>query len=256
VILDHSAELAGIVALENIIRGPARTANCLLTRSPAVPTHPRLTAARVSHRGVIKRPYGPEPGPATPARHPLEDQRPGGSLFNRRELDTFRPALTESLTRELSECSRHACGCCGCLTLLNVSSYEICPGCGWEDDRADTHRRRGEPDAPSGPNRISLTQARANFAAFGASLERRSMFVRDPDRRSALRGGETNPLPLRGEAVAPPRALEKPPTSCRPAYLNWAPCQVLGRGVVAFGGVLVGSVDARAYLGPRPGLGR
>ena len=37
------------------------------------------------------------------------------------------------------------------------------------------------------------------------------------------------------------------------AYLNWGPCQVSWRGVVVFGGGLVGSVDARPYLGPRPG---
>jgi len=37
------------------------------------------------------------------------------------------------------------------------------------------------------------------------------------------------------------------------AYLNWGPCQALWGGVVVFGGGLVGSVDARAYLGPRLG---
>jgi hypothetical protein len=35
-------------------------------------------------------------------------------------------------------------------------------------------------------------------------------------------------------------------------YLNWGPCQVPWRGVVVFGGGVVGSVDARPYLGPRP----
>jgi hypothetical protein len=82
--------------------------------------------------------------------------------------------------RELAECPRHACDCCGYLTLLNPGHYEGCAVCDWEDDRADNNRRHGGPDAPSGPNGISLTQARENFAAFGAALERRSMFVRDP----------------------------------------------------------------------------
>ena len=87
--------------------------------------------------------------------------------------------VSERLMRELAEAPRHACECCRCLTLLNVSHYETCAVCGWEDDRADNNRRDGGPDAPGGPNHISLSQARANFASFGASSERRSMFARD-----------------------------------------------------------------------------
>ena len=88
--------------------------------------------------------------------------------------------VSERLMRELAEAPRHACECCRCLTLLNVSHYETCAVCGWEDDRADNNRRDGGPDAPGGPNHISLSQARANFASFGASSQRRSMFARDP----------------------------------------------------------------------------
>ncbi len=72
------------------------------------------------------------------------------------------------------------CDCCGYRTLLNAGHYEDCPVCGWEDDRCDTTRIKGGPDAPSGPNRISLTQARENYATFGASLERRKQWVRAP----------------------------------------------------------------------------
>jgi hypothetical protein len=43
--------------------------------------------------------------------------------------------------------------------------------------------------------------------------------------------------------------------TCTNAYLNWGRCQGW-RGVVVVVGVLGRSVDARAYLGPRPGLGR
>lgn len=88
--------------------------------------------------------------------------------------------LSERLERELSEAPRYVCDCCGFKTLLNPGYYEICDVCGWEDDRDDSNRRRGGPHAPSGPNRISLTQARANYRQFGAAKERSRPFVRDP----------------------------------------------------------------------------
>jgi hypothetical protein len=50
--------------------------------------------------------------------------------------------------------------------------------CRWEDDRADA-RPQGI-DAPSGPNRVSLREARANFEAFGACTERDSAHARPP----------------------------------------------------------------------------
>ena len=72
----------------------------------------------------------------------------------------------------------YACPCCGYLTLDQRGWYEICPVCFWEDDGQDSHdadRVRG------GPNRsLSLTQARENFAAYGASQERRLPLVRPP----------------------------------------------------------------------------
>ena len=48
------------------------------------------------------------------------------------------------------------------------------------------------------------------------------------------------------------RRFQRAPTL---AYLNWGRCQVWRRVVVVVG-VLGRSVDARAYLGPRPGRGR
>jgi cysteine-rich CPCC protein len=88
--------------------------------------------------------------------------------------------LSERLQRELREAPRYVCDCCGYRTLLNPGHYEICAVCRWEDDRCDNNRRRGGPDAPSGPNQISLSQGRANFACFGAADERDKKYVRDP----------------------------------------------------------------------------
>jgi hypothetical protein len=88
--------------------------------------------------------------------------------------------LSERLERELREAPRYVCDCCGHRTLLNPGYYEICVVCGWEDDRVDNNRRRGGPDARSGPNGISLSEARANFARLGAAKERSLPFVRSP----------------------------------------------------------------------------
>src|SRR4051794_29260564 len=53
-----------------------------------------------------------------------------------------------------------------------------------------------------------------------------------------------------GSTTSGNRRGDAPITS---AYLNWGPCQAWWWGVVVVGAGLVGSVDARAYLGPRPG---
>jgi len=62
--------------------------------------------------------------------------------------------------------SQIRCPCCRCLTLDSRGGFEICPVCFWEDDGQD------DDDADivrGGPNRdLSLTQARKNYAAFGA----------------------------------------------------------------------------------------
>lgn len=100
--------------------------------------------------------------------------------LSREQAPAWAERLSQDLQRELSEAPRLACDCCGYLTLLNPGHYEICDVCGWEDDRSDNNRRRGGPDAPNGPNHISLTQGRANFARFGAAKERRKEYVRDP----------------------------------------------------------------------------
>jgi len=59
-----------------------------------------------------------------------------------------------------------ACHCCGFITLTteHEGSFEICPICFWEDDLAQYE----DPTYEGGANKPNLTQARANFAEFGA----------------------------------------------------------------------------------------
>ncbi|WP_423835832.1 CPCC family cysteine-rich protein [Streptomyces endophytica] len=69
------------------------------------------------------------------------------------------------------------CPCCGFLTLEQRGFYEICPVCGWEDDGQDDHNA---DEYIGGPNRVSLTEARRNYASFGAAEERDRQRVRPP----------------------------------------------------------------------------
>jgi len=55
------------------------------------------------------------------------------------------------------------CACCDHFS-LDDGEWEICPVCFWEDDGLGI----SEPDMASGPNQMTLRQARANFAEFGA----------------------------------------------------------------------------------------
>jgi hypothetical protein len=72
----------------------------------------------------------------------------------------------------------YPCPCCGFKTLPERGGYEICPVCFWEDDGQDDH------DADivrGGPNKnLSLSEARKNFIAYGASDERYLENVRRP----------------------------------------------------------------------------
>lgn len=81
------------------------------------------------------------------------------------------------------------CPCCGYRTLPSPSpSDEICPVCFWQDDFVDNH----DTDV-LGPNRVLLSEARANFARWGASDRRWVDRVRPPrpDERPARAWTET-----------------------------------------------------------------
>ena len=68
---------------------------------------------------------------------------------------------------------KYACLCCGYLTLSERPSgtFEICPVCFWEDDGTL------EASSGSGPNHMTLGEARANFRRLGAVTERVVAFV-------------------------------------------------------------------------------
>lgn len=87
---------------------------------------------------------------------------------------------------------REACPCCGYVTLAERGTSQICRVCFWEDDAflRDAHH------AYSLPNRMTLAEARTNFATLGAcdaralrnilpfdaraNIERRSVDATDP----------------------------------------------------------------------------
>lgn len=72
----------------------------------------------------------------------------------------------------------YRCPCCGFVTLAERAMYEICPVCFWEDDGQDDH---DADECRGGPNgQLSLTEARRNFEATGASSGRLSPQVRAP----------------------------------------------------------------------------
>ncbi|WP_327291095.1 CPCC family cysteine-rich protein [Streptomyces sp. NBC_01198] len=71
----------------------------------------------------------------------------------------------------------YACPCCAYITLTRRAYHETCPVCDWEDDGQDDH---DADEDRGGPNCLSLTEARENFKAFGASQERRTRYLREP----------------------------------------------------------------------------
>ena len=63
----------------------------------------------------------------------------------------------------------YRCPCCGYRTLRERGQHEICKVCFWQDDGQDDH---DADEVRGGPNKnLSLTQARANYRAFGAVAE-------------------------------------------------------------------------------------
>jgi len=73
---------------------------------------------------------------------------------------------------------RHACPCCGYLTLSAEppGTFEICPVCFWEDD--DVQFR--DVTCTGGANEVSLVDARRNFLISGAASKKYEGQVRPP----------------------------------------------------------------------------
>ncbi|MEV8320697.1 CPCC family cysteine-rich protein [Streptomyces sp. NPDC059900] len=80
-------------------------------------------------------------------------------------------------SRSFDAAGKRACFCCGFLTLESRGRFEICPVCGWEDAWQDDHNA---DEYLGGPNQVTLSEARENFAAFGASEERRRKVCGNP----------------------------------------------------------------------------
>ncbi len=93
---------------------------------------------------------------------------------------------------------KYGCPCCRCLTLHSRGTWEICPVCMWEDDGQDDSHADEVWGGPNGA--LSLSAARRNYAALGASDARHVTSARPPteDERP-----EPVVLPLRPRA---PRA--------------------------------------------------
>ncbi|PSK95983.1 Cysteine-rich CPCC [Murinocardiopsis flavida] len=72
----------------------------------------------------------------------------------------------------------YPCSCCGHRVFADPpgSSY-ICPVCSWEDDLLQVRW----PLFDGGANKLTLVQAQENYAAFGASQDRRRERVRPPE---------------------------------------------------------------------------
>jgi hypothetical protein len=74
------------------------------------------------------------------------------------------------------------CPCCDYFTLDTRGQYDICPICFWEDDGLDVDAL----DTHSGPNHLTLREARANFARLGACDEAALAHVLPAERRAGF----------------------------------------------------------------------
>ena len=82
------------------------------------------------------------------------------------------------MQNSISQNKGFPCPCCGYLTLSEGGhwTFEICPICFWEDDKVQFE----DPSYSGGANKVSLEQARKNFAEFGAKERRFIGEVRKP----------------------------------------------------------------------------
>ncbi|MGN1134738.1 MAG: CPCC family cysteine-rich protein [Oscillospiraceae bacterium] len=72
---------------------------------------------------------------------------------------------------------KYVCKCCGNAAMNSADEYDICPVCFWE---RDLYQER-EPDAAGGANKVSLNEAKRNYAEFGACEKRFAEKVRKPE---------------------------------------------------------------------------
>lgn len=77
-----------------------------------------------------------------------------------------------------SNMTAYSCPCCGNLTFGEPppGTFDVCPVCFWEDD--DVQYR--DPQFRGGANKVSLCEARTNYASIGASSEEFVGQVRAP----------------------------------------------------------------------------
>jgi hypothetical protein len=87
--------------------------------------------------------------------------------------------ISASALARVPEGYRRACPCCRHHTLNDLcpGSYEICPVCLWEDDLIQFE----DAEFRGGVNRVSLTEARKNYAQFGACDRQSLSHVRPPN---------------------------------------------------------------------------
>lgn len=72
---------------------------------------------------------------------------------------------------------KYVCKCCGNAAMDSADEYDICPVCFWERD----FYQESEPDAAGGANKVSLNEAKKNYAEFGACERRFMLNVRKPE---------------------------------------------------------------------------
>jgi hypothetical protein len=73
---------------------------------------------------------------------------------------------------------RYRCPCCGYRTLQTPDAMALCPVCWWEDDGQEDRDASEVRFTVNG--QLSLEEARAHFAQFGAADLRFIKYVRKP----------------------------------------------------------------------------
>ncbi|ACD96297.1 CPCC family cysteine-rich protein [Trichlorobacter lovleyi] len=84
-----------------------------------------------------------------------------------------------NITKDSKKGDKFACPCCGYKTLSERGGYDdICNVCFWEDDGQDDEDADVIRGGPNG--KLSLSEARRNFADFGACEKSHIRNVRKP----------------------------------------------------------------------------